>query len=62
MTAAIGRCPVFFDGGPAWQRGGRGAAKLRSAGQTIGAPNLRSTLGINGQIVIARGAKDERLV
>jgi hypothetical protein len=54
--------PVFFDGGPAIDRGGRAAAELRSAFSTIGVPGVRSTLGLNGQIVIARGAKDERLV
>ncbi len=35
---------------------------LRSAIQKIGVPDVRSTLGNNGQIIIARGAKDERLV
>ena len=57
-----GTTPVFFDGGPARARGGRVAAKLRSAVHTIGVPDVRSILGKNGQIVIARGAKDERLV
>jgi hypothetical protein len=54
--------PVFFVGGPALGRGGREAAKLRNAFSTNGVPDVRSTLGKNGQIVIARGAKDERLV
>ncbi len=62
--------PVFFAGGPTRMRGGRpstslrtgSAAQLRSAVPMSGVPDVRSTLGCNGQIVIARGAKDERLV
>ena len=50
-------------GGPGgFAAGGRVGAKHRSAFLTIGVPGVRSTLGSNGQIIIARGAKDERLV
>jgi hypothetical protein len=62
MTMSSITSPVFFDGGPAQKRGGREAAELRSAVQSVGAPEVRSTLGNNGQIIISRGAKDERLV
>jgi hypothetical protein len=48
-------------GGPS-EAGGRGGAEHRSAFINEGVPDVRSTLGGNGQIVIARGAKDERLV
>jgi hypothetical protein len=63
MTATSTNSPVFFAGGPGgFAAGGRAGAQHRSAGSTIGVPGVRSTLGMSGQIVIARGAKDERLV
>ncbi len=62
MTTTCDWRPVFFDGGPAQARGGRAAAQPRSAVSTLGSPSGRSPLGRNRQIVIARGAKDERLV
>ena len=61
--AAFVPMTVFFDGGSGgFAAGGRAAAKLHSAIRPIGVPDVRSTVGNNGQIVIARGAKDERLV
>jgi len=57
-----GTTPVFFDGGPARARGGAEQRSCAAPFTLSGSPMCEAHWGKNGQIVIARGAKDERLV
>jgi len=61
MSAAPAVSPVFFALGPHAEHGG---AQARSAGALLIGRDPRGAVAArgDGQIVIARGAKDERLV